>query len=863
MAAATPSGPELGAAITTTTAAATTILHPNTSLAAVAPMGPMPPASPYETSPSQPAHQTLGPAPPGPTPTPGPALASAPTSAGGPSAAAAAAAAASAAAAAAASASRSVKRPRPVKSCTECRKRKLRCDRNLPCSQCQKSHRNCKYAAEHDSSLLSDGSDVEVGDLQRPPKRSCLPTGTTSGPHPPEPSSLAPLRNGDQTGSSALEELTSRLDRLEKQFAIKSPAGTEFSGAGQRLPLSPETIRGLTVKRGALRTRFFGQNSIVHLTLPSQFDDAKDLMANQSKIDGIRDIMYGLQVLHKRIQEEYRKSLSPISVFADSVIPVQKRMQDILPKKSVCDRLLASYIDTSETIYRMIHVPTFKEQHELFWEGKLPGDAFLPQLLAVLSIGSRFETKSKGLGHERVEGVHIPTACALVRSWLDGLKGKQLVDLTTLQTEILLVHAQRMTTPRPQDSWAQLGYIVRMAMTMGLHRDPSEFEPRVPVFFGELRRRLWFTILDMDLHLSLACNLSCLVRDGDFTCKPPRNLDDSDLYFDMKELPPSKPIDQLTDNQMQVYAAMTLGVRMQVAHLINRVDSIRDYGEVLEVGTKLDRFLEDINYLFPRHGILTEVEKSKQWRSRVILDMHVRRPLLALYRPFALGLPDAPSQISRAYLRSSMVIMRYLDELDPLLTHFQDISDMYHMVLKKDILQAAFSVCFYIKAAIESHANGNTLGISSTVAMSPDPMDDGVAFSTETFALWSPSRLIKTVEKTLNLLVTNVGGNDVKDIVALTVVLASVQYTNQDQKLQEMRRSLQSVLDACQAATNTNPEKLSLPVTNPADPMDPYMQTRAPFLFHANASAAAVSDHGGWALWDGWDWADAWSADSG
>nr|XP_036576431.1 zn2cys6 transcription factor [Colletotrichum truncatum]KAF6783169.1 zn2cys6 transcription factor [Colletotrichum truncatum] len=834
-AATTTSAPELGAVTTT--------LHPNTNHTSVAPMGSIPSAAPYETSPSQPVHQSLGSA------VPLSGLGSLP--AGG----------LSATSSATQSASRSVKRPRPVKSCTECRKRKLRCDRNLPCSQCQKSHRNCKYAAEHDSSMLSDGSDGELGDVQRPPKRNCVPANTTSGSHPTEPASFVPLRNGDSAGHSALEELTSRLDRLERQFMIKSPAGTEFSGAGQRLPLSPGTIRGLTVKRGALRTRFFGQNSV--RVLLNLFDEAKDFMANQSKVEGIREIMYGLHVLHKRIQEEYRKSLSPISVFADSVIPVQKRMQDILPQKSVCDRLLASYIDTSETIYRMIHLPTFKEQHELFWEGKLSGDAFLPQLLAVLSIGSRFETKSKGLGHERVEGVHIPTACALVRSWLDGLKGKQLVDLTTLQTEILLVHAQRMTTPRPQDSWAQLGYIVRMAMTMGLHRDPSEFEPRVPVFFGELRRRLWFTILDMDLHLSLACNLSCLVREGDFTCKPPRNLDDKDLFFDMKELPPSKPLDQLTDNQMQVYAAMTLGVRMQVANLINRIDSIRDYSEVLEVGTKLDRFLEDINYLFPRHGILNEIEKSKQWRSRVILDMHVRRPLLALYRPFALGLPDAPPQISRAYLRSSMVIMRYLDELDPLLTHFQDISDMYHMVLKKDILQAAFSVCFYIKAAIESHANGNTLGISSTVAMSPDPMDDGVAFSTETFALWSPSRLIKTVEKTLNLLVRNVGGNDVKDIVALSVVLASVQSGSQEQKFQEIRRSLQNVLDACKAATNTNPEKMSLPVTNPADPMDPYMQTRTPFMFHANASTAAVSDYSGWSLWEGWDWADSWSADSG
>lgn len=250
MAAATTSGPDMGAATTTTT----TTLHPNASLVAVAPMGSISGVGPFETSPSQPAPHPL------PTATPVPMSASTSTPAT-PAAGGAAASAAAAAAAAAASASRSVKRPRPVKSCTECRKRKLRCDRNLPCSQCQKSHRNCKYAAEHDSSMMSDGSDVEIGDVQRPPKRNCLPANATPGSHAPE-SSFVPLRNGESTAHSALEELTSRLDRLEKQFMIKSPAGTEFSGAGQHLPLSPETIRGLTVKRGALRTRFFGQSSV-------------------------------------------------------------------------------------------------------------------------------------------------------------------------------------------------------------------------------------------------------------------------------------------------------------------------------------------------------------------------------------------------------------------------------------------------------------------------------------------------------------------------------------------------------------------------------------------------------------------------
>jgi hypothetical protein len=58
-------------------------------------------------------------------------------------------------------------------------------------------------------------------------------------------------------------------------------------------------------------------------------------------------------------------------------------------------------------------------------------------------------------------------------------------------------------------------------MTMSLGRDPSEL-PAVPGFLGECRRRLWFTIMEMDLHLSLTCGLPCAIRQGEYTCKPPK-----------------------------------------------------------------------------------------------------------------------------------------------------------------------------------------------------------------------------------------------------------------------------------------------------------------------------------------------------
>lgn len=146
---------------------------------------------------------------------------------------------------------RSVKRPRPVKSCTECRKRKLKCDRSCPCSQCQKSGRACRYATDHDGLRDSDGSDVEV-DGARAQKRACHPTPSADAAYG------TPVKNGDMS----FEELVARVERLERSVA-RSPARADFGGAGVLGTAPPGTIRGLTVKRGArsLHTRFFGQSS--------------------------------------------------------------------------------------------------------------------------------------------------------------------------------------------------------------------------------------------------------------------------------------------------------------------------------------------------------------------------------------------------------------------------------------------------------------------------------------------------------------------------------------------------------------------------------------------------------------------------
>lgn len=536
-------------------------------------------------------------------------------------------------------------------------------------------------------------------------------------------------------------------------------------------------------------------------------------------------------------------------------------MTDILPKKAVCDRLITAYIDHSEAICRIIHFPTFFEQYSLFWEGKLQCDYFLPQLLSAISIASRFTTKTKGFGHERIEGVHLPTACALVRTWLDGLKGKQLIDFGVLQVELLLIVCQKTLMYRPQELWTELGSIVRMAMTMGLHRDPAESGGRISPFQSEMRRRLWYSMLDMDVQISMDCDMPCLVRDGDFSCRPPRNLDDRELHCDMRDLPPGKSLDQPTDVQLLVLAASSLPTRSRICELLLKVDSVRDYQEVLELGSRMESFLDDMEQILPRRGISDHSRASRIWRERVTFDAHIRRSLLALYRPFAVGGQGCPLQISRGFMRSCMITLHWADELDPMLPHYQDTMAVLHQIFRSSILPSAFSICYFIRALIQPQANGATLDAQRAVRLSSGSPNSSPSIRADTLLLWSPERLINTVERTLDRFTQNVRRNtDTKELIALCVVLEMVK--TPDPRAEDIVRALRSCLDRCLNAANLDIGKLEqvkprqTHAGTPSFTSDPYMGGRqGPYGYNDTGpgSQHAIGGLSNWLLWSGWD----------
>lgn len=85
-----------------------------------------------------------------------------------------------------------------------------------------------------------------------------------------------------------------------------------------------------------------------------------------------------------------------------------------------------------------------------------------------------------------------------------------------------------------------LSMIVRVAMRMGYHRDPSHY-PNISIFAGELRRRVWALLAQLDVLVSLQIGLPRLIHEHDSDTASPRNIPKEDMDPEMTILPPSRP----------------------------------------------------------------------------------------------------------------------------------------------------------------------------------------------------------------------------------------------------------------------------------------------------------------------------------
>lgn len=312
-----------------------------------------------------------------------------------------------------------------------------------------------------------------------------------------------------------------------------------------------------------------------------------------------------------------------------------------LPPKDVADELVDCYLRTTETVYRILHVPTFRRDYEAVWvSGAEPDTAFLVQLKLVLAIGATTYDENFSLRVSASRWVYE------AQTWASEPEFKSRLGIQSLQTNLLLLLARETAGIGGGLTWISAGALLRTAVYMGLHRDPSRL-PKRSIFAAEMRRRLWNSILELTLQSSLTSGGPPLISLDDFDTEPPGNFDDDQLGA---EDPAPKPEDCFTQMSVTIALRKTFPLRLAVTKFLNDLGSHGTYEETLRLDAELRASYKALSRTLQACTSTTGPSPSR-FQIRVV-DFLMHRHLSSLHAPFF-----GPALHETAYAFSRKVVV--------------------------------------------------------------------------------------------------------------------------------------------------------------------------------------------------------------
>jgi len=273
-----------------------------------------------------------------------------------------------------------------------------------------------------------------------------------------------------------------------------------------------------------------------------------------------------------------------------------------MPNKETADRLVQLYLRTFESVFSIMHVPTFQQEYVEHWNNpQATKDSFLLQLLLIMAIGTCFcptasaagatKTRSK-LRDQSLQWIHAAHAK------LTSPMVKQDLSLCGIQNHCLLLLALMTDTQAVGGdlAWIAIGSLMQRAMAIGLHVKPSQLP--VSALEAETRRRIWGTILELSVQSSLDSGTYPIVPQGALdNFEAPSNLDDSQLTASTQAQPVPQPTTTYTRSSIQCALLKSLPIRFKIAEALNQPLYKLTYDDVRSMGAELTAHLRETSQL--------------------------------------------------------------------------------------------------------------------------------------------------------------------------------------------------------------------------------------------------------------------------
>ena len=518
------------------------------------------------------------------------------------------------------SASRARKRRRKVWACSECRRRKLQCDRLQPvCSRCVATGQqsSCTYQDEAPSGQqdgislhavsdtltsapvpcadvhLSDArSSATVHQLERRLQhlesmltnrthlfstRYPVASNSTAGP-----SSIVIQQDG--TGTTPPDPLEERFRRLESSLeedVYRAPNQVHVASTSNQDDDPALNDREVYMPRkSSWKTEFYGFTSAgsMSMLIPELHEFARDALDRFPSITDIR---------HELSHTEIKALLTPNR----SRFVVDRELRDMLPARPEADNLVQSYFDNLDCIYHVIYRSQFSSEYNRMWDNEATcNPEFVILVLLVVAIalclqGSSLSTPFASSGSSRAKATTIIQSC---EDWLQ-VRINMYDGLVNFQVGFLMLFAKQLNARRYKRTWANSGKLLRDFMHAGLHRDPDHLganAPRIDEADKEMRKLLWTAAAEFELQASFEQGMCAMPWPQQSNVSMSSSDDDDTLEPD--------PSSAFSEVSYLTFASKTINLRHRINAMLNDGWRAPDFEKTRSLTDELDRGIEQI-----------------------------------------------------------------------------------------------------------------------------------------------------------------------------------------------------------------------------------------------------------------------------
>ncbi|KAI9930017.1 hypothetical protein MW887_011827 [Aspergillus wentii] len=370
-----------------------------------------------------------------------------------------------------------------LRACLECRKRKSKCSGGSPCQYCSRSKKQCVYGRAPSRTPLTRKN------LDETERRCAKLMALLHKLNPDVDIEVALKHEGFEFPLKSLQSADSEIespasvDRFEwNEAALASPSRSQKE--------CPDGMASL-VPSGRAGCGYLGNSSGSHLlrNISGLFPDNPDSVATEQT--------------------------SPV----DASQIESPSWSAHLSNTAVLDRLVDAYFMCYNSSFPILHESTFRQKYRNRQQIHLRS-SWHPIFYLVLAIGDWILA-----GGAEAEQSRYYTAA---RSRM-SMRMLESGNLLTVQA-FLLMGNYLQKRDRPNTGYNFIGIAYRMALGLGLHREPPADTP--DSLFNERRRVVWWIVYCFDSGFSLTTGRPVMASDGFIETRLPRNIDDSACTLD-------------------------------------------------------------------------------------------------------------------------------------------------------------------------------------------------------------------------------------------------------------------------------------------------------------------------------------------